>query len=124
MLEDIDYEVFDNLPLALLDGRHGVRRLFDMACSVENVSATIRLECNSISALRRYVAAGGGLGVLPKFAAEPELSDGIVKAAALRNDLLNEGKSSLMLRHGRRPTPPVRALLRHLDPAVRSFGFS
>ncbi|MBK1697369.1 LysR family transcriptional regulator [Rhodovibrio salinarum] len=111
-------------PLTLLDGRHGVRRLFDMACSVDSVSATVRLECNSIAALRRYIAAGSGIGVLPKFAAEPELSDGAVKAVALMSDLLNEGKSSLMLRHGRRPTPPVRALIQHLDPAVRSFGFS
>jgi len=111
-------------PLALLDGRHGVRRLFDMACNVEDVSATIRLECNSIPALRRYVASGSGIGVLPKFAAEPELSDGVVKAVSLTSDILNEGKSSLMLRHGRRPTPPVRALIQYLDPAVRAFGFS
>ncbi|WP_200344278.1 LysR family transcriptional regulator [Rhodovibrio sodomensis] len=111
-------------PLALLDARHGVRRLFDMACNVEDVSPTIRLECNSIPALRRYVASGSGIGVLPKFAAEPELSDGVVRAVSLVSDLLNEGKSSLMLRHGRRPTPPVRALIQHLDPAVRSFGFS
>jgi DNA-binding transcriptional LysR family regulator len=109
-------------PLALLDARHGVRRLFDMACNVEDVSPTIRLECNSIPALRRYVASGSGIGVLPKFAAEPELSDGMVRAVGLVSDLLNEGKSSLMLRHGRRPTPPVRALIQHLDPAVRSFG--
>lgn len=111
-------------PLTLLDSRHGVRRLFDMACNVERVSASVRLECDSISALRRYVATGNGIGVLPKFAAEPELSDGAVMAVPLMNDLLKEGKSSLMLRCGRRPTPPVRALIRYLDPAVRAFGLS
>lgn len=114
----IELEDLQPYAVGLLDPRHGVRRLFDAACSMAGIRPSIRFECNSIAALRRFVSSGSGIAVLPRFAAEPELAEGRVVAVRLKSRKIMDGKSGLMVKRDRQPTPATRDLLHTIRQAL------
>ncbi len=80
-----------------------------------------RLETASFDLHRRFIAQGLGVGFLPSFVVADEVAAGTMRTIPLRDTLLSEARSHLLLRAGRRLPEASRRLLNHLAQHMRAF---
>lgn len=103
-------------PLFLTRYVWSARRLIEEALSQAHVRPAAVVECTSVEIVKRCVAAGLGVSVMPWFAVEREIARGEVSQAAWSGGPLSA--SVLLVRHeGRWLSPAARAFME----AVREF---
>jgi len=117
----VPLRTFASEPAALLPPDHGVRQLLGRVEADGDFRLIPRLETGSFELHRRFIAAGLGVGFLPRFVVAGELEAGTVQAAPLRDAVLSEVRSHLLLRSGRRLPEASRRLLDHLAQRLIAF---
>jgi DNA-binding transcriptional LysR family regulator len=93
------------------------RRWLDDACSAAGFEPRMGAEIETLAQLKAFVEAGAGIALLPRQAAEPELSAGLLHVLAVRGRLPQVGRARA--RHHGQPSPAViaiRSLLRDVFP--------
>lgn len=90
-----------------------IRQIVHEAERSEGVFLEPVLVANSMMLLKDFAKCGRGLTFLPEFLAEPHLTEGILKAIPIDNEVMNTTKISLITRSGREvPTGVYRLMLR------------
>jgi DNA-binding transcriptional LysR family regulator len=117
----VPLRTFATEPAALLPADHGVRQLLSRVEAAGDFRLMARLETGSFELHRRFIAAGLGVGFLPRFVIAGELKAGTLRAVPLRDTLLSEVRSHLVLRSGRRLPEATRRLLNHLAQQLSAF---
>jgi DNA-binding transcriptional LysR family regulator len=112
---------FATEPAALLPPDHGVRQLLGRVEADGDFRLTARLVTGSFDLHRRFLVAGLGVGFLPRFVIAAELRSGLLRAVPLRETILTEVRSHLLLRAGRRLPEASRRLLDHLAQSMIAF---
>jgi DNA-binding transcriptional LysR family regulator len=115
---------FATEPAALLPPDHGVRQLLGRVEADGGFRLIPRLETGSFELHRRFIAAGLGVGFLPHFVIAGELKAGTLRAVPLRDPILSEVRSHLLLRSGRRLPEATRRLVDHLAQQLIAFQTS
>jgi DNA-binding transcriptional LysR family regulator len=105
----------------LLPPDHGVRQLLGRVEVEGDFRLIIRLESGSFELHRRFIVAGLGVGFMPRFVVTGELKAGTVRAVPLKDIILSEVRSHLLLRSGRRLPEATRRLLNHLAQQLVAF---
>lgn len=108
-------------PVALFPPDHGLRQMIGRVEANEGFHLGGRLETASFDLHRRFIAQGLGVGFLPHFVVADEVASGAMRAIALRDALLSEARSHLLLRAGRRLPEASRRLLNHLAQHMHAF---
>jgi DNA-binding transcriptional LysR family regulator len=108
----------------LLPPDHGVRQLLGRVEAAGDFRLIPRLETGSFELHRRFIEAGLGVGFLPRFVVAGDLKAGTLRALPLRDSLLSEVRSHLLLRSGRRLPEATRRLLNHLAQQLIAFQAS
>ena len=109
------------MPMALWNTGHGVRRLVDQAFVQAGVRPQVAVETNSMAVLRRAVVAGMGITLLPRFAVARELAEGSVVAVPVSSMLFQNSQAHMITRVGRRQPEASLKLLRHLSAWMQAF---
>jgi len=112
---------FATEPAALLPPDHGVRQLLSRVEADGDFRLIPRLESGSFDLHRRFIMAGLAVGFLPRFVVAGELKAGTLRAVPLRDTILSEVRSHLLLRSGRRLPEASRRLLNHLAQTLIAF---
>lgn len=71
------------IPLILFPQGNGFRDYLDQALSLPGVQLTIKMETDSVEAIKRFVEAGLGASFLPRSAVQEELLHGSMAAVML-----------------------------------------
>jgi DNA-binding transcriptional LysR family regulator len=98
-----------------------VRQLLGRVEADGDFRLTARLVTGSFDLHRRFLVAGLGVGFLPRFVIAAELRSGLLRAVPLRETILTEVRSHLLLRAGRRLPEASRRLLDHLAQSMIAF---
>jgi DNA-binding transcriptional LysR family regulator len=117
----VPLRTFATEPAALLPPDHGIRQLLGRVEAEGDFRLISRLESGSFELHRRFIAAGLGVGFLPRFVVAGELRAGTLRAVPLRDTILSEVSSHLLLRSGRRLPEAARRLLNHLAEQLIAF---
>jgi DNA-binding transcriptional LysR family regulator len=115
---------FATEPAVLLPPDHGVRQLLGRVEAEGDFRLITRLESGSFELHRRFILAGLGVGFMPRFVVAGELKAGTVRAVPLKDIILSEVRSHLLLRSGRRLPEATRRLLNHLAQQLVAFQTS
>lgn len=97
-------------PLILFPHGTGFREYLDRALADAEVSARVKMESDSVEAVKRFVEVGLGVSFLPESAVEAEMRSGLLACARV------EGIPVL-----RRRTSAIHRTDRYLSTATRSF---
>ena len=120
--ETISLQDVTSVPLALLDGKYSVRRLFDEECRRCGLTPTIVLESCDLLMLMDFVRNGGCASLMPR----RTIQDPMVTAVPVESDVLNSNALDLIvLRHRRLPRLIrlfVQELTDHLARNARDVG--
>lgn len=81
-LESVQSSDLDGQTVVLSTSDCSYRRILEQNLAEEGVSPVVGVEFSSVSALKRYVASGGGFTVLPEMAARREVAAGEFKELA------------------------------------------
>jgi DNA-binding transcriptional LysR family regulator len=97
--------------IALPEMSYRIRQVIQNAEHDEGLLLEPSLVTNSMDLLKGFAKSGRGITFLPRFLAQPELSDGNLCAIPTNNALLNSTKISLITRSGRQVPPGVYRLM-------------
>ena len=98
-------------PLGLVEAGFRIRQAIEEAEAHENVFLSPVLSTNSLFLLRRFVASGGGITIMPESVFRRELEEGTVHTIAIKNDALVQPMAHIITRTGRQlPTAALRLL--------------
>jgi DNA-binding transcriptional LysR family regulator len=96
------------------------RRWLDDACSAVGFEPRMGAEIETLAQLKAFVEAGAGIALLPRQAAEPELSAGLLHELAVRGRLPPVALALAL--HQGKPSPAVRAIRSLLSDAFLPGG--
>ncbi|WP_043286841.1 LysR family transcriptional regulator [Paraburkholderia oxyphila] len=99
-------------PLALMPSTFGIGRLADMLAFAENITIRPTLTTNSLTALKRLVAAGNFITLIGEFAASREIQAGELVTVPIDHPLFLGTKARVLVKSGR---PLVAAAHEMLD---------
>jgi len=98
-------------PLGLVDTGFRIRQAIEEAEARENVFLSPVLSTNSLFLLRRFVASGGGITIMPETVFRREVEEGTVDTIAIENDALVRPMAHIITRAGRQlPTAALKLL--------------
>lgn len=75
-----------NLDLILPAKGHGLRRIIDDACHPQGIALQVIAEIDSLTSVKKAVAAGIGCTVLPMASVAEEVAQGILQAATIKDN--------------------------------------
>ena len=111
---DVGWEDVRTATLILPGPENGMRRVIERAAKDADVSLTIRLEIDSVPAIRQLVATGAGASILPYGAVHAEVRAGILDARVVRE----RGMEALLVVATPRSKPvtrTVRSLIKAIE---------
>lgn len=108
-------------PAALFPPDHGIRQMLGRVEADNGFRLISRLETTSFELHRRFIAGGLGVGFLPRFVVEEDVKAGAMRLVTLRDPLLAEARTHLLLRAGRRLPEAARRLVNHLAEHMIAF---
>jgi DNA-binding transcriptional LysR family regulator len=108
--KEIAAEEFASVPLILFPRGTGFREYLDKSLEAAGVPMTVKMETDSVEAIKSFVAVGLGASFLPAAAAESELKARTLSGASV------SGLPAL-----KRTTSVVHRKDRHLSTAARGF---
>ena len=107
-------------PLALTEMRFRMRQLLHMA----EVKAGLHLEpaitTNSMELLRQLVRRGSAITILPAFCVGDDVRSGGLIATEINEPLLNDTRTHVLTRGGRRLSPAARHLMQMVGSRLRA----
>ncbi len=102
-------------PLILFPRSSGFREYLDQALAVAGLEMQVKMETDSLEAIKSFVATGLGASFLPARAVEAELIAGVLQRVKLNDLPLLLRQTSVLRRIDRHQSPAVKALLRILQ---------
>lgn len=108
--------------VAALTPVFGVQQTIDAAMRRAGLSIDPVLRTNSFALLRRYVATGLAVALLPAFVAVPEIEEGSIVVRPIADATLETAEIHIVTRHGRRLPAAAMKFLSHLRSRLRAFG--
>lgn len=106
--EIIDY------PLALIDSTTGMGRLINLVQETNHLRLEPRLQTNSVSVLKSFVASGIGITFMPALTVSAEIEAGKIKALPMADAVLANARARIISMADREVTLAAQALLNHL----------
>ena len=91
------------------------RQLFDQYAAKNHHTYEIALELNHIELLKREVITRGSINILPDYAIEEEISDGILHGFNVQGELPTRSSTILFKKKGRRMTQSSNAFIELLS---------
>lgn len=113
---------FAAYPVAMLTPSFGVQKVIDTALQHDHVNLRPTIRTNSFTLLRKFVASGLGVALMPAFVAVEDLADGTVTALPMASAALRTSEIHIVTRHGRQLPPSALRLLSHLRSHLKAFG--
>lgn len=101
-------------PLILFPGNSGFREYLDQALIRAGLEVQVKMETDSLEAIKSFVATGLGSSFLPIRAVEAELSNGVLKRVTLSALPVLWRQTSVIRRSDRHLSPGAKALLKIL----------
>jgi DNA-binding transcriptional LysR family regulator len=101
-------------PIAMPDRTFGVRAIFDRALKACGLDCRMLITTNSVALTRTAAQAGAALSLTPPFAAEPEVTAGLVALVPIVEQRLLIGTASVCKREGRHLSAAATEFLQHL----------
>lgn len=115
--DPIDFDRLAGLPLALPSRGHSIRMAIDNTARDAGGRPGIKLEVDSLYAIKDLVARGRYCTILPEYVVRREVDDGIVRARRIVNPALDR---ILLLATGHgQPVNPIRELRREIIAVLR-----
>lgn len=108
-------------PIVTMHGSDGTRQVLALAEQMDRVRITPKLTTDSISVVKRFVAGGLGVGLLPAFAVSQEIDAGDLVALQIDHPLLVAAKAHIVTRLGRQLPIAANQLLMQLMSTMRAF---
>lgn len=99
-----------------------IRQIVRDAEHAEGIFLEPRLVANSITLLKDMARSGRGITLLPEFLAQPQLSEGTLKAIAIDNAVMNSTMISLITRIGRQMPKGVYQLMQQIEGHMRRLN--
>jgi LysR family nitrogen assimilation transcriptional regulator len=112
--ENVGWDDVRNADLILPGPENGMRRVIERAARAADVSLTIRLEIDSVPAIRQLVASGAGAAILPYGAVHADVRAGILDARIVKEP----GMEALLVVATPRSKPvtrTVRSLIKAIE---------
>lgn len=107
----LDLAAFAAHPLVLLDRSTSARASLDALLAARGLTAHVAMEMNSVEVIKRLVALGFGLSVVPELAVRAELASGALVALPLA--LPRDRRIGLAIAPS--PSRATRALIEHIE---------
>jgi DNA-binding transcriptional LysR family regulator len=108
-------------PVALMHASYGTRQVIAMAEQMDKIRLTPKLTTDSITVIKRFVAGGLGVGLLPEFSVSQEVDDGELVALEIDHPLLAGAEAHIVTRLGRQLPTAANQLLLRLIATMRAF---
>ena len=111
----------DELPLILFPRSTGFRSYLEQRWLERGLSLQVKMETDSVEAIKSFVAVGLGASFLPLSTVEDELRRGVLARVAAQGMGPLRRRTTLIRRQDRRPSFAVRSFLEIVGP-VRAAG--
>jgi DNA-binding transcriptional LysR family regulator len=108
-------------PVALMHPSYGTRQLIALAEQMDRIRLSPKLTTDSITVVKRFVAGGLGVGLLPAFAVAKEIDDGELLALEIDHPVLARAEAQIVTRLGRQLPTAANQLLLELMNTMRAF---
>lgn len=108
-------------PIVTMHGSYGTRQVLALAEQMDRVRITPKLTTDSISVVKRFVAGGLGVGLLPAFAVSQEIDAGDLVALQIDHPLLVAAEAHIVTRLGRQLPIAANQLLIQLMSTMLAF---
>jgi DNA-binding transcriptional LysR family regulator len=112
----------DEVALILFPKSTGFRNYLEQRFAQSGLRANVKMETDSVEAIKSFVAVGLGASFLPSTTVQEELSRGQLVRARARGLGRLRRRTSLVRRHDRRPSFAVRAFLDVARPVAGASG--
>lgn len=110
--------------LGLMHGAYGTRQLLALAAYSARVHVEPKVSTNSISVLKHYVMLGHGVTVLPRFAVDTEIAQGLLVAVPIAEPLFAHAEAHLITRAGRRLSLAASRFVSYSASLMKAFQVS
>lgn len=104
------------LPLILFPRGSGFRQYLEQALAAAGLSADVKMETDSVEAIKGFVAAGLGGSLLPRSAVDAEIADGSLAHVRVKRLPALTRTTAVIYRKDRYLTSAARAFLRVMSP--------
>jgi DNA-binding transcriptional LysR family regulator len=108
-------------PMAQMDSAYGVRQLVEIAENTDKIKLVPALTTNSMLILKRYVAEGLGIMMLPAFAVSEEIASGQLVANPVDHPVLMTAEAQVVTRLNRRLSGAAKEILHLLTSLLKTF---
>jgi DNA-binding transcriptional LysR family regulator len=108
-------------PVALMHASYGTRQLVALAEQMDRLRLTPKLNTDSITVVKRFVASGMGVGLLPAFSVTTEIDNGELVALEIDHAVLRAAEAHVVTRVGRQLPTAANQLLLELMGSMRAF---
>ncbi|SMG55290.1 LysR family transcriptional regulator [Paraburkholderia susongensis] len=109
-------------PLALMPSTFGIGHVVKMTELAENVSIRATLTTNSLSGLKRFVAAENFMTLIGEFAAYREIASGELTTVPIAHPLFSGAQARVLVKTGRPLAPGPLELLRWIQERMPMFS--